>query len=144
MIYKAFFDTNILVYEFERKEPKKKAIAKRLLAEWRPSGRMVISVQVLQELYVVLTRKMGIAEEDAASIVQQYAKLPTVIGADPALVLRGIEISQRYKISYWDALIVSAALRGGCRIIFTEDLSHGMKIEGIEIVNPFGKVSLSY
>jgi len=137
MTYKAFFDTNILAYEFELKNSEKRAIAKQLLAEWRPSGRMTISVQVLQELYVVLTRKMGIAEEDAESIVQQYAKLPTVINADSALVLRGIEISRRYKISFWDALIVSAALRGGCRIIFTEDLSHGMKIEGIEIINPF-------
>ena len=137
MTYKAFFDTNILAYEFELKEPEKRAIAKRLLSEWRPSGRMTISVQVLQELYVVLARKMGIAEEDAESIVQRYAKLPTVINADPALVLRGIEISRKYKISFWDALIVGAALRGGCRIIFTEDLSHGMKIEGIEIVNPF-------
>ena len=137
MTYKAFFDTNILAYEFELKDPKKRAIARQLLAEWRPSGRMMISVQVLQELYVVLTRKMGIAEEDAESIVQRYAKLPTIVITDPPLVLRGIEISRKYKISFWDALIVSAAKKGGCRVLFTEDLSHGMKLAGVEIINPF-------
>lgn len=137
MTYKAFFDTNILAYEFDLNDPEKRAIARQLLAKWRPTGRMTISVQVLQELYVVLARKMGIAEEDAESIVQQYAKLPTTINKDPALVLQGIKISRKYKISFWDALIVSAAKRGSCKVLFTEDLAHGMKIEGVEIINPF-------
>ena len=136
MSYRAFFDTNILAYEFEQEEIMKRNIAQKLLKEWRLSGRMAISVQVLQELYVVLTRKMGISEEDAEKVVKNYARLP-VIATDTSLVLRGIEISRRYKISFWDALIVAAAVRGSCRIIFTEDLSHGMKIEGIEVVNPF-------
>lgn len=136
MTYKAFFDTNVLTYEFERKDLRKRDIARELLREWRLSGRMVLSVQVLQELYVVLTRKMGISGEDAEDIIKSYARLP-VINTDSGLVLQGIGISRRYRISFWDALLVAAALRGDCRIIFTEDLSHGMKIEGIEIVNPF-------
>ena len=137
MTYKAFFDTNVLAYEFEQRDLRKRDIARELLREWRSSGRMVLSVQVLQELYVVLTRKMGISEKDAEEIIKNYAKLP-IISADSDLVLRGIEISQRYKVSFWDALLIAAALRGNCRIIFTEDLSHGAKIEGVEIVNPFG------
>lgn len=136
MTYKAFFDTNVLAYEFERKDLRKRDIARELLREWRLSGRMILSVQVLQELYVVLTRKMGIYEEDAEKIIKSYARLP-IISADSGLVLQGIGISRRYRISFWDALLVAAALRGDCRIIFTEDLSHGMKIEGVEIVNPF-------
>ncbi|MBX6422871.1 PIN domain-containing protein [Thermosulfurimonas sp. F29] len=126
----------MLAYEYERKDLRKRAIAGELLGKWRSSGKLVISVQVLQELYVVLTRKMGIPEERAEEVVRLYAQFP-VVNADPDLVLRGIEISRKYRISLWDALIVSAALRAGCRTIFTEDLSHGMKIEGIEIVNPF-------
>ena len=136
MSYKAFFDTNILAYEFERKDLDKREVAKKLLEKWRPSGNMVISVQVLQELYVVLTRKMGVPEEDAAKVIESYARLP-VIETDVGLVLHGVEISRRYKISFWDSLIVAAAIRGNCRVIFSEDMAHKMKIEGVEVVNPF-------
>ncbi len=126
MSYKAFFDTNVLAYEFEQKDLTKRSVPKELLGKWRPSGNMIISVQVLQELYVVLTRKMGVAEEDAEKVIKIYAKLPVII-TDTELVLYGIEISRRYKISFWDALIVAAAVRSGCYIIFTEDMAHGIK-----------------
>ena len=135
MSYRAFFDTNILAYEFEQKDLAKRKTAKELLRKWRRSENMVISLQVLQELYVVLTRKMGVAEEDAEKVIRSYAKLPVIV-ADAELVLHGIEISRRYRISFWDALIVAAAVRGNCRVVFSEDMSHGMKIEGVEIINP--------
>ena len=61
---------------------------------------------------------------------------------DPSLILNGIGIKRKYKISFWDALIVAAAQRAVCKILFTEDLSHGMKIAGIEIVNPFFKFAV--
>jgi len=137
-MYKAFFDTNILAYEFDKSEHRKQALAVNLINEWRPSGRMIISTQVLQELYVVLTQKLkpALKEEIAEEIIQNYSKLDVVI-VDPSLILNGISIKRKYKISFWDALIVAASRRAGCKILFTEDLSHGMKIEGIEIVNPF-------
>ncbi len=137
-MYKAFFDTNILAYEFDKSEHRKQALAVNLINEWRPSGRMIISTQVLQELYVVLTEKLkpALKEEIAEEIIQNYSKLDVVI-VDPSLILNGISIKRKYKISFWDALIVAASRRAGCKILFTEDLSHGMKIEGIEIVNPF-------
>ena len=137
-MYKAFFDTNILAYEFDKSEHRKQALAVNLINEWRPSGRMIISTQVLQELYVVLTQKLKppLKEEIAEEIIQNYSKLDVVI-VDPSLILNGISIKRKYKISFWDALIVAASRRAGCKILFTEDLSHGMKIEGIEIVNPF-------
>jgi len=137
-MYKAFFDTNILAYEFDKSEHRKQALAVNLINEWRPSGRMIISTQVLQELYVVLTQKLKppLKEEIAEEIIQNYSKLDVVI-VDPSLILNGISIKRKYKISFWDALIVAASRRAGCKILFTEDLSHGMRIEGIEIVNPF-------
>ncbi len=139
MMYKAFFDTNILAYEFDSREDKKQTLAVDLINEWRPSGRMIISTQVLQELYVVLTQKLkpALKEEIAEEVIQNYSELDVVIG-DPSLILNGIGIKRRYKISFWDALIVAAAQKAGCKILFTEALSHGMKIAGIEIVNPFG------
>jgi len=140
MMYKAFFDTNILAYEFDKSEHRKQALVVDLINEWRPSGRMIISTQVLQELYVVLTQKLkpALKEEIAEEIIQNYSKLDIVI-IDPSLILNGIGIKRKYKISFWDALIVAAAQRAGCKILFTEDLSHGMEIAGIEIVNPFFK-----
>jgi len=137
-MYKAFFDTNILAYEFDKSEHRKQALAVNLINEWRPSGRMIISTQVLQEFYVVLTQKLKppLKEEIAEEIIQNYSKLDVVI-VDPSLILNGISIKRKYKISFWDALIVAASRRAGCKILFTEDLSHGMRIEGIEIVNPF-------
>jgi len=139
-MYKAFFDTNILAYEFDKSEHRKQALVVDLINEWRPSGRMIISTQVLQELYVVLTQKLkpALKEEIAEEIIQNYSKLDIVI-IDPSLILNGIGIKRKYKISFWDALIVAAAQRAGCKILFTEDLSHGMEIAGIEIVNPFFK-----
>lgn len=105
MTYRAFFDTNVLVYEFDQDDTERRTLAERLLDKWRPSGRLVISTQVLQELYVVLTRKMGIKKEDAEKIVRKYARLEVII-VDSELILEGIRISRRYKISFWDALIV--------------------------------------
>ena len=138
MMYKAFFDTNILAYEFDTKEYKKQVVVTNLINEWRPSGRMIISTQVLQELYVVLTQKLNppLKAEIAEEVIQNYSKLDVVI-IEPSLILDGIRIKRRYKISFWDALIIAAAKSANCKILFTEDLSHGMKIAGIEIINPF-------
>lgn len=146
-MYKAFFDTNILAYEFNKSEHRKQALVVDLINEWRPSGRMIISTQVLQELYVVLIQKLkpALKEEIAEEIIRNYSKLDVVI-IDPSLILNGIGIKRKYKISFWDALIVAAAQRARCKILFTEDLSHGMKIAGIiagiEIVNPFFKFAV--
>ncbi len=138
MTYRAFFDTNVLAYEFDRSDPRKRTLAEKLLDEWRPLGRLIISTQILQELYVVLTRKMGIEAEDAEGIIRRYARLEVII-IDPELIFEGIRISRKYKISFWDALVVGAAKKGVCKVLFTEDLSHGSKIEGLEIVNPFSQ-----
>jgi len=142
-MYKAFFDTNILAYEFDKSEHRKQALVVDLINKWRPSGQMIISTQVLQELYVVLIQKLkpALKEEIAEEIIRNYSKLDVVI-IDPSLILNGIGIKRKYKISFWDALIVAAAQRAGCKILFTEDLSHRMKIADIEIVNPFFKFAV--
>ncbi|MCU4137962.1 MAG: putative nucleic acid-binding protein [Thermodesulfobacteria bacterium] len=87
---------------------------------------------------MVLTKKLKppLKEEIAEEVIRNYSKLEVVV-LDPSLILEGIGIKRRYKISFWDALIVTAARKANCKILFTEDLSHGMKIVGIEIVNPF-------
>ena len=138
MTFKAFFDTNVLAYEYDLRNLKKQSVAKNLLDKWRASGNFVISTQVLQELYVVLTKKLisTMSGEEAEEIITTYSVF-NVVTVTTETILRAIKIKKRYRLSFWDSLIVSAAVDGKCRILFTEDLSDGMKIEGIKIVNPF-------
>ena len=138
MTFKAFFDTNVLAYEYDLSNSKKQSVAKNLLDKWRASGNFVISTQVLQELYVVLTKRLipTMSDEEAGEIITTYSVF-NVVTVTTETILRAIKIKKRYRLSFWDSLIVSAAVDGKCRILFTEDLSDGMKIEGIKIVNPF-------
>ena len=138
MTYKAFFDTNVLAYGFDKSIPEKQKIAQELVREWFPSRKMVISTQVLQELFVVLTRRLkpGLPAEKARKIIEDFSKIEISL-IEPKTILKAIDISQKHKISFWDALIVNSALEAGCRVLFTEDLNHGQKIEGVKIVNPF-------
>ena len=138
MTYKVFFDTNVLAYGFDKNDLKKQKIAQDLVREWLPSRKMVISTQVLQELFVVLTMRLkpSLPIEKARKVIEGFSKIEVSL-IEPEIVLKAIDVSQKHKISFWDALIVSAASKAGCHVLFTEDLNHGQKIEGVKIVNPF-------
>ena len=138
MTYRAFFDANVLAYGFDKSAPEKREIAQELIREWLPSRKMVISTQVLQELFIVLTRglKPSLPTEKARKVIEDFSKIEVHL-VEPEIILRAIDVSQKHKISFWDALIVSAASKARCRVLFTEDLNHGQKIEGVKIVNPF-------
>jgi predicted nucleic acid-binding protein len=98
----------------------------------------VVSTQVLQEFYVATTRKLGLplSSQDAERAVRDLAEL-SLVQVDAPLILAGIQASRRYGFSFWDALIVQAALQGGAEVLYTEDLQHGQDIEGMRIVHPF-------
>jgi predicted nucleic acid-binding protein len=133
----AFVDTNVLVYAVDDGEPRKRDRARSLLAA--PSaGALVVSTQVLNEFYVVTTRKLErpLPEARAAEAVKQLSMLPTVV-TDVALVHSAITISRESRLSLWDALIVAAATAAGCERILTEDLSDGASIGSVKIENPF-------
>ena len=102
MMYKAFFDTNILAYEFDERKFEKRSVAVELLNEWRPSGRMIISTQVLQELYVVLTQKLkpSLKEDEAEEVIQNYSRLDIVI-LEPSLIFEGVRIKRRYAVKHY-------------------------------------------
>ena len=135
---RSFFDTNVLVYMFDMDAPEKKARAQSLLKEETAAGRAVLSTQVLQEFYVTVTRKLSVPlpSETAEEAVRNLAALPVVeVNAD--LILRAIKRARRASLSFWDALIVEAALSSGAGVLFTEDLQHGQGIEKLQIKNPF-------
>ncbi|MFU8856086.1 MAG: PIN domain-containing protein [Deferrisomatales bacterium] len=135
---RSFFDTNILVYLFDAGSPEKQGAAREILEREVLEGRAVLSTQVLQELYVAVTRKLAapLPPADAERAVRDLATLPTV-QIDKDLILRGIRRSRASVLSFWDALILEAALEANATTLFTEDLQHGQVIGGLRIANPF-------
>ena len=139
---RAFFDTNVLVYAFDSSAPEKQDRALNLFDALASKGDAVLSTQVLQEFFVVTTRKLAtpLSSERAEEIVRQFAQLPTVI-IDPDLILQAVRFTRAHQVTFWDALVVAAAKFGGATELLTEDLQHGQTIEGVRIVNPFIEAS---
>jgi predicted nucleic acid-binding protein len=133
-----FFDTNVLVYMFDGSEPQKKRRAQELLRQAVADGAALLSTQVLQEFFVAVTRKLSIPlrHQDAERAVRDLAVLP-LIEVDAEIILRAIATMQSRRLSFWDALIVESALRGGATVLYTEDLNHGERFGTLVIENPF-------
>ncbi len=138
MTGRAFLDTNVVVYAMDDAAPAKQARARELMSGAR-AGSHVVSSQVLQEFFNAVTRKLArpIAVDDAAAAVRALARL-TVVAADAELVVAAIEIHRRHQLSLWDALIVQAALDGGCNRLLSEDLQDGFRLGSLVVENPFG------
>jgi predicted nucleic acid-binding protein len=133
-----FVDTNILVYAHDRSETRKQPIAQALLDFLWQTRSGVLSTQVLQEFYVVATRKFDPPMRRAAAreIVALYGEWP-IVQLDVALILAASKLEERHAFSFWDALVVEAARRCGATRLLTEDLQAGRRIGGIGIANPF-------
>jgi predicted nucleic acid-binding protein len=133
-----FVDTNVLTYLFDDSEPEKLDAARARLEAEEKKRELVASTQVLQELYVSLTKgKSPIATPEIAEAAVRAAAAYTIVHVDTALVLTGIAASQKHRISFWDALIVSAAREADCDLLLSEDLNHGQVIDGVRVENPF-------
>ena len=138
MTVPVFVDTNVIVYRFDTRDPRKQSRD----VDWftllwnRRSGR--VSFQVLQEAYAVLTRKrkpaMGTA--DAQRIVRGLAAWQPVT-MDLRILERAWLLQERHLLSWWDALIVVAAQTCGCKVLLTEDLQHGYEFDEVRVVDPF-------
>ena len=135
---RTFFDSNVLVYLFDADSPAKQDRAREIFGERARSGRILLSPQVLQEFYVAVTRKLArpLPPEDALSALVPLSAFP-VVAVDAALILRAVQLHQTDSVSFWDALIVQAALEGNCRTLLTEDMQHGRRFGELTIENPF-------
>ncbi len=135
---RAFFDTNVLVYMFDQSKPQKAMVARELLERCAAEGDAVISIQVLQEFYATVIRKLlpPLNHAEATAAMRELVDLD-VVEADVGLVLNATVKCQRYKLSFWDSLIVEAAIRGGAKLLYTEDLQDGQVIESLTVRNPF-------
>jgi len=136
MTVRSFFDTNVLIYTDDRSAPAKQRRALELIAEHRLAGSGVVSVQVLQEYFVAATRKLRVDPPVARRKVELLAEFQVVV-PEVEDALAAIDLHRLHGLSFWDALIIQAAKRGGCRQIFTEDLQQTREIDGLLITNPF-------
>ena len=128
MSVEAFVDTNILLYAHTGTARRKREVAANLLGRLWEDRSGSVSTQVLQELYVNLRRKVKppLVAPAARELVEQYLAWRVVVN-DASSVIRAAEIEERYQISFWDALIVDAAIASGASVLWTEDLNHGQR-----------------
>ncbi len=133
-----FVDTNVLVYALADDDAKRSPVAQTLVRELMTAQVFRTSVQVLQELFVTLTRKIRtpLKADQAVRYLDQIAVWPVIV-LDYRAVRDAIELSSSATISFWDALIVVAAARSGAKRLYSEDLQHGQVMLGVEVVNPF-------
>ncbi len=133
----SFFDTNVLIYSVDTNETGKYELAVDLVEKHLVRANGAISVQVLREFYSV-SRKIDnpLSDEQAREMVRRFATF-RVLSEDAGTVLRAVRRHQEMSLSFWDALIVEAALKSGADRLFTEDLQHGQVIEGMRVENPF-------
>jgi predicted nucleic acid-binding protein len=134
-----FLDTNLFVYTFDDTVPAKAKKAAQLIRRAADTGEGIISYQVVQEFFNVALRRF--AQPMSAAEAEQY--LVTVlrpllaVHSSPAHYFAALRIAGKHRISWYDSLIVAAALEGQCEKLYSEDFQHGRKIEGVQIENPF-------
>jgi len=138
MSVRTFVDTNILVYAHDLDAGEKNAVAKEIVSDLWNSRTGILSTQVLQEFYVTLTRKIPspLKKGHARRIIGNYLSWDVALN-DGRTILQASEIEETYNISFWDAMIISAAYAKNASILLTEDLNSGQKIEGVTVLNPF-------
>ena len=133
---RSFFDTNVLIYADDKDAPAKQRKALDLIVEHRRTRSGVVSLQVLQEYFVTVTRKLRV---DAAIARRKVELLSEFDVASPEVrdILAAIDLHRLHGFSFWDALILRAAKQAGCSVLFSEDMQDTREIDGVRIVNPF-------
>jgi predicted nucleic acid-binding protein len=134
-----FFDTNVLVYMVDRRDPAKQTIAQQLVSQALASNSGIISFQVVQETLHALTRKARqvLPAADANELLRAVLVPLWSVQPSASLYEKALQVQAKQGFSFYDSLIVSAALEAGCKRLFSEDLQHGQKVGGLRIENPF-------
>ncbi len=137
---KVFLDTNIFIYSIDALagRNKKRNIARQIVKEHIRNESGVISIQVLQEFYQVATQKIQVplSTDEALEYLHYMAVLETV-PPDFNMVVAAIRLHQKHSLSFWDALILQAAIIAGCSQILSEDLQDGLRLDTLTVKNPF-------
>lgn len=139
MTARVFLDTNLWIYFFTKKLCEKALAVAGLIAAHSTDSSLLMSTQVLGEIYHVLARKTSYTKEECQNIIQDLDRAFSPIASiDTATVFKALEISDRYSFSYWDSLILATALLNDCEILYSEDMQHNMNVfDQLQIKNPF-------
>ena len=134
-----FLDSNIFIYLFDETDERKRSKAQQIVESGLQTNSVSISSQVVQETLNVVTRKLAtpMTVEGAKSFMQDVLLPLWRISPSLALYNRALDVQARYRYSFYDSLIVAAALDAGCDRLYTEDLQGGQRIESLKIENPF-------
>jgi predicted nucleic acid-binding protein len=133
-----FVDTNILVYAFDRSAGHKHDVAAQLMEGWWENKNGCLSIQVLQEFFVNVTRKITLplevqtARQLVADLTQWHIHVP-----EASDLLEAIDLHMAYQLSFWDAMVLQSAARLDCKQLLSEDLSHGQSYGDVQVINPF-------
>ena len=133
-----FVDTNILVYAYDLSAGHKHTIAVQLMEGWWENGNGCLSIQVLQEFFVCVTRKIALpldhqtARQIVADLVHWRLHSP-----EASDLLQAIDFQHSYHLSFWDAMVLQSAARLGCQRLLSEDLNHGQIYGVVQVINPF-------
>ena len=132
-----FLDTNVLVYSVDARFPEKMERALELVGNSLTNGSGCISYQVVQETLNVLTGKVGMSNDGIRRLLNEILLPLWQVNPTAALYQEAITLRGRYGFSFYDSLIVAAALEAGCTRLYSEDLQHGQQIQRLTILNPF-------
>lgn len=133
-----FVDANILVYAFDASAAEKREAARQLLERLWDSGTGCVSIQVLQEFFVTITKKVPrpLPVEEAKARIAEFTAW-TVFAPRAEDLVAAIDLHTQAKIGFWDAMVVLAAVESDCAVLWTEDLNDGQVLRGVRIRNPF-------
>jgi len=131
---RVFLDTNVVVYLYSKDEPKKRTIAQQLLL----ANSSIISTQVLQEFANISRKKHKAEWSKISDALEEITSCTSVFTNEKQTVIHAIKLAEQTKYSFYDSLIIAAALANGCHVLYSEDLQHNQLIEKkLRIVNPF-------
>ena len=136
---KVFLDTNTVIYSYSEDEPEKQKIANDILEQY--SNQIIISNQVINELSNTLFRKFKLNADEVRETVLELNDNFPIVNFNLQTQLKGIELKGKYKLQFYDSMILATALENGCNIVFSEDMQHNQVIENqLTIINPFKNV----
>ena len=136
---KVFLDTNMVIYSYSEDEPEKQEIANDILEQY--SDQIIISNQVINELSNTLFRKFKLNADEVRKTVLELNDNFPIVNFNLQTQLKGIELKGKYKLQFYDSMILATALENGCNIVFSEDMQHNQVIEDkLTIINPFRDV----
>ena len=133
---KVFFDTNVLIYACDQRDPIKQQIAENLLRSHAEDGTGVVSVQTLIEFFDIGIRKLKLSSQDAKRLANGFLDFE-LVEAGASIAMEAMDLVTLHSLSIWDAMILAAAVTSKCSVVYSEDMQDGFSIRGTTVRNPF-------